>query len=61
MKHRKVAKYWNKNAKYWIKTSELGFDVWRDHLNTTAFLNMLPISLIYLAWRLAVVKDITRA
>ncbi len=42
MKHRKVAKYWNKNAKHWIKTAELGFDVWRDHLNTTAFLNMLP-------------------
>ncbi len=42
MKHRKVAKYWNKNAKRWIKTAELGLDVWRDSLNTTSFINMLP-------------------
>ncbi len=42
MIHEKVEKHWDKNAPNWIKASESGFDIWRDHLNTKAFLNMLP-------------------
>ncbi len=40
--HKKVSELWNENANIWYEASEKGFDVWRDCLNTPAFLNMLP-------------------
>lgn len=42
MDHEKVCDYWNKNADLWQQTSDNGFDVWRDYLNTPAFMDMLP-------------------
>lgn len=42
MEHNKVAQYWDENAKTWQEASEAGLDVWRDSLNTPAFLAMLP-------------------
>ncbi len=40
--HKKVAENWDKDALNWIKASESGLDIWRDNLNTKAFLKMLP-------------------
>jgi ubiquinone/menaquinone biosynthesis C-methylase UbiE len=42
MDHRQVGKYWNDNAQAWTTLARAGFDVYRDHLNTPAFLAMLP-------------------
>lgn len=42
MDHSKVAKLWDENAKAWDEASKLGFDIWRDYVNTPTFLNMLP-------------------
>lgn len=42
MDHKKVAEVWDQNAKAWMEASESGLDVWRDHFNTPAFLEMLP-------------------
>lgn len=42
MDHREVGKYWNGNADAWTKLSREGYDVYRDYLNTPAFLEMLP-------------------
>lgn len=42
MDHKKVGKLWDENADNWIAAAKNGYDVWRDHLNTPAFLNMLP-------------------
>jgi ubiquinone/menaquinone biosynthesis C-methylase UbiE len=42
MDHREVGRYWNENAQAWTKLSRAGFDVYRDYLNTPAFLEMLP-------------------
>lgn len=42
MNHKQIADYWDKNAVAWQEASEKGFDVWRDSLNTPAFLKMLP-------------------
>jgi len=33
---------WDENAKSWTRLSRLGYDVFRDHVNTPAFLEMLP-------------------
>lgn len=38
----KVKECWDKNFSAWQEASENGFDVWRDHVNTPAFLRMLP-------------------
>lgn len=40
--HKKIARLWNRNAADWIRASEDGLDVWRDQVNTKAFLAMLP-------------------
>lgn len=40
--HQKVKQHWNENASDWVLASRKGYDVWRDHLNTPAFLKMLP-------------------
>ncbi|MCL5260476.1 MAG: methyltransferase domain-containing protein [Gammaproteobacteria bacterium] len=39
---RKVKKQWDEMAEIWLEASEKGYDVWRDYLNTPAFLKMLP-------------------
>jgi len=42
MDHREVGKYWNDNAEVWTQLARAGYDVYRDYLNTPAFLRMLP-------------------
>lgn len=42
MDHKEVGRYWNANADAWTQLSSAGYDVYRDYLNTPAFLNMLP-------------------
>lgn len=42
MDHREAGRYWDANAEAWTQLSRAGYDVFRDHLNTPAFLNMLP-------------------
>ncbi len=42
MDHREVGRYWNDNADAWTRLSRAGYDVYRDHLNTPAFFEMLP-------------------
>jgi ubiquinone/menaquinone biosynthesis C-methylase UbiE len=37
-----VARYWEANAENWTRFSRAGYDVYRDALNTPAFLAMLP-------------------
>ncbi len=37
-----VGRYWEQNAETWTRLSRMGYDVYRDHLNTPAFLEMLP-------------------
>lgn len=42
MDHREVGRYWNENAWAWTQLARAGYDVYRDYLNTPAFLAMLP-------------------
>ncbi len=42
MDHKEVGEYWNQNADIWTKLSRMGYDVYRDYVNTPAFLEMLP-------------------
>jgi ubiquinone/menaquinone biosynthesis C-methylase UbiE len=42
MKSNEVGQYWEANAAKWTEQSRAGFDVYRDALNTPAFLAMLP-------------------
>ena len=42
MDHREEGIYWNANAEAWTKLARAGYDVYRDHFNTPAFLEMLP-------------------
>ena len=42
MNHVTVGEYWNGNAEAWSKLARAGYDVYRDHLNTPAFLELLP-------------------
>ena len=42
MDHREVGRYWNENAWAWTQLARAGYDVYRDYLNTPAFLVMLP-------------------
>ncbi len=42
MDHREVGRYWNGNAEAWTQLARAGYDVYRDYLNTPAFLAMLP-------------------
>src|SRR5437773_7771565 len=37
-----VGRYWDENADGWTKLTRMGFDVYRDLINTPAFLEMLP-------------------
>lgn len=42
MEPSEVANYWEGNAENWTRLSRAGYDVYRDALNTPAFLAMLP-------------------
>lgn len=42
MDHHEVGRYWNENAWAWTQLARAGYDVYRDYLNTPAFLAMLP-------------------
>ncbi len=42
MDHITAGQYWNANAEAWTKLARAGYDVYRDHLNTPAFLELLP-------------------
>jgi ubiquinone/menaquinone biosynthesis C-methylase UbiE len=42
MNHEKVGHFWNANADAWTNLARAGYDVYRDYLNTPAFLDMLP-------------------
>jgi SAM-dependent methyltransferase len=39
---RTVGRYWDENAPVWTRLVRMGCDVCRDHMNTPAFLEMLP-------------------
>jgi SAM-dependent methyltransferase len=40
--HREVGEYWEGNAEVWTRLARQGCDVYRDHVNTPAFLALLP-------------------
>jgi SAM-dependent methyltransferase len=42
MKRVEVAQYWEANAETWTRHARAGYDIYRDGLNTPAFLDMLP-------------------
>ncbi len=42
MDHKEVGRFWEANADAWTKLSRAGYDVYRDYLNTPAFLDLLP-------------------
>jgi ubiquinone/menaquinone biosynthesis C-methylase UbiE len=42
MDHVEAGRYWNENAEVWTKLARDGYDVYRDYVNTPAFLGMLP-------------------
>lgn len=42
MTAREVSRYWESNARSWTTLARQGFDVYRDALNTPAFLALLP-------------------
>jgi SAM-dependent methyltransferase len=42
MKRAEVAQYWEANAETWTRHVRAGYDIYRDGLNTPAFLGMLP-------------------
>jgi len=42
MKRAEVAQYWEANAETWTRHARAGYDIYRDGLNTPAFLDILP-------------------
>jgi len=42
VKRAEVARYWESNAETWTRHARAGYDIYRDALNTPAFLEMLP-------------------
>ncbi len=38
----KTGMFWEQNAEAWTTLSRKGYDIYRDHVNTPAFLKMLP-------------------
>ena len=42
MDHEEIGRFWDANAEAWTRLARAGFDVYRDYLNTPAFLAMLP-------------------
>ncbi|PLP58940.1 hypothetical protein CYK37_13970 [Mesorhizobium loti] len=43
MDEQEVARYWEGNAETWTRHVRTGYDVYRDALNTPAFLALLPV------------------
>lgn len=42
MNDKEAGQYWNGNAEVWTNLARAGFDIYRDYLNTPAFLKILP-------------------
>ena len=42
MEPAEAARYWEKNAETWTRHARAGYDIYRDKLNTPAFLDLLP-------------------
>jgi SAM-dependent methyltransferase len=42
MDHRQTGRYWESNALAWTRLARQGWDVYRDAVNTPAFLELLP-------------------
>jgi SAM-dependent methyltransferase len=42
MDHVEAGRYWDGNAEAWTRLARAGYDIYRDHLNTPAFLSILP-------------------
>lgn len=42
MNDKEAGQYWNENAIAWTELARAGFDIYRDHLNTPAFFDILP-------------------
>ena len=42
MDHTEVGRIWDRNAEAWTELARMGYDVYRDYVNTPAFLAMLP-------------------
>lgn len=42
MDAKEAARCWERNAEAWTKLARAGYDVYRDHLNSPAFLRFLP-------------------
>src|SRR5262249_54638848 len=42
MDHEEGGRFWGGNAESWNQLARAGYDVYRDHLNTPAFLALLP-------------------
>src|ERR1700755_70572 len=42
MDNREVGRYWNANADAWTKLARAGYDIYRDHVNSPAFFEILP-------------------
>ena len=40
--HRAVGELWDENAEAWTTLTRLGYDKYRDHINTPAYMGMLP-------------------
>ena len=40
--HKEVGRIWDANAEAWTTLARMGYDVYRDYVNTPAFLAMLP-------------------
>lgn len=39
---KRVAKYWNENADNWTKLARMGYDIYRNYVNTPEFFRILP-------------------
>ena len=42
MNHQEAGNYWDRNADTWTRLARAGHDLYRDHLNTPAFFEILP-------------------
>ncbi len=42
MDHKEVGRHWNSIASTWAAMARAGYDFYRDHFNTPAFLDLLP-------------------
>ncbi|WP_165252898.1 class I SAM-dependent methyltransferase [Paludisphaera soli] len=42
MDHEEAGRFWDANADAWTRLARAGYDVYRDHLNTPAFFELLP-------------------